>query len=61
MVSVSLGTSHSCAILADGGLLKCFGKNEESQLGLDGYTAERGDNFGEMGDALPPVPLFDTC
>eukprot|EP00198_Chlamydomonas_reinhardtii_P010948 XP_001700285.1 predicted protein [Chlamydomonas reinhardtii] len=65
-VLVAAGGQHTCAILvaastgaAGGGgtpqrLVKC--SNSEGQLGL-GDTNNRGDNPGEMGDALPAVDL----
>jgi len=54
-IAVSAGWDHACAIL-DNGSLKCWGCNEFGQLGL-GDTNNRGDNPGEMGDALPAVDL----
>ena len=36
--------------------MKCFGGNDQGQLGL-GNTTNRGDAAGEMGDALPAVSL----
>jgi alpha-tubulin suppressor-like RCC1 family protein len=53
--SVSAGRSHSCALLHDG-TMKCWGSNEYGQLGL-GDRENRGDEPGEMGDALPTVDL----
>lgn len=52
---VAVGPSHACAIL-DNGTLKCWGSNEFGELGLSG--GRRGDEPGEMGDALPTVELF---
>jgi MYXO-CTERM domain-containing protein len=46
---------HTCAKLDDASL-KCWGWNGIGQLGL-GDTLDRGDEPGEMGDALPPVDL----
>lgn len=52
---VTAGVEHSCALL-DNGTVKCWGDNSLGQLGL-GDTADRGDQPGEMGDALPVVDL----
>jgi alpha-tubulin suppressor-like RCC1 family protein len=52
---VSLGFRHACAIL-DNNQLKCWGENVYGELGL-GDSVARGDQPGEMGDALPPVSL----
>lgn len=49
--AISAGWSHACAILQSGGI-KCWGRNQEGQLGL-GDTSDRGDGPGEMGDDLP--------
>jgi alpha-tubulin suppressor-like RCC1 family protein len=54
-VALAVGAAHSCAVLDDG-RLKCWGDNESGQLGL-GDTNNRGDQPGEMGDALPAVDL----
>jgi alpha-tubulin suppressor-like RCC1 family protein len=48
--SVSLGDSHTCAIL-NNGQVKCFGLNTFGQLGLENTTI-KGDNSGEMGSNL---------
>lgn len=49
------GTDHTCALLDNGGV-KCWGGNEYGQLG-QGDRNSRGDEPGEMGDALPPINL----
>ncbi len=54
-VAVSANGSQSCAIL-DNGQLKCWGDNLFGQLG-QGDGTRRGDNAGEMGDALLPINL----
>ncbi|GEN13214.1 Alpha-tubulin suppressor [Myxococcus fulvus] len=53
--AMGLGSGFSCALL-EGGSVKCWGDNEQGQLGL-GDLQRRGDNAGEMGDALPTVNL----
>ncbi len=55
VVRLALGDSHGCALLDDG-RVKCWGDNFVGQLGL-GDTQSRGDQPGEMGDALPAVDL----
>lgn len=52
---IASGAYHSCAILNDN-TVKCWGYNAQGQLGV-GDTANRGDNPGEMGDALPIAEL----
>jgi alpha-tubulin suppressor-like RCC1 family protein len=55
--SVAAGLVHTCAIL-DTGQVKCWGNNGQGQLGLGLSPLEiRGDDPGEMGDALPAVDL----
>jgi cysteine-rich repeat protein len=54
--AIAKGWWHTCARLDDGSL-KCWGLNAEGELG-QGDTVSRGDEPGEMGDALPPVELF---
>ena len=49
------GDETYCAVLDDGGL-KCWGQNTSGALGL-GDTNNRGDEPGEMGDALPYIDL----
>jgi alpha-tubulin suppressor-like RCC1 family protein len=53
--SITVGLGHACAIL-DNGMLKCWGRNRYGALGL-GDIEDRGDQAGEMGDALPAVDL----
>lgn len=54
-VAISTSVNHNCAVL-DNGTLKCWGRNASGQLGV-GDTANRGDNPGEMGNALPAAKL----
>ena len=54
-IQISLGDSHSCAILEDH-TLKCWGNNQSGKLGLDD-TNNRGDESGEMGNNLPIIDI----
>jgi hypothetical protein len=55
-LAIAAGAFTVCAVL-DTHELKCWGTNTNGQLGL-GDTAARGDDPGELGDALPVVPLW---
>ncbi|MFO0665122.1 MAG: hypothetical protein U0174_14305 [Polyangiaceae bacterium] len=52
----ALGTSNTCALL-DNDDIKCWGGNNSGQLGLGDKTA-RGRLPNQMGDNLPPVPVW---
>ncbi|MEN9579939.1 MAG: hypothetical protein RJA70_2948 [Pseudomonadota bacterium] len=54
-IALSAGGGHACALLYDGAL-KCWGSNDDGQLGI-GDSSDRGDNSGEMGDDLPTADL----
>src|SRR5262245_65764084 len=49
--SITGGSGFVCAIL-DTGRVKCWGENADGQLG-QADTSDRGDEPGELGDALP--------
>jgi len=53
--AITVEDNRACAILQDGAI-KCWGANSIGSLGL-GDTEGRGDEPGEMGDALPLVDL----
>jgi Ca2+-binding RTX toxin-like protein len=56
--SIAPGVFHTCAVLDDDSI-KCWGGNSSGELGLDD-TVSRGDQPGEMGDALPAVDFDDV-
>lgn len=71
---LTVGTRHNCVLLANG-QVKCWGSNEQGQLGLGDNTGGKlliGDEVGEMA-ALPAIALkapvaeevtaggFETC
>ncbi len=55
VVAASADLGYTCALLASRSI-KCWGDNPFGQLGL-GDTVDRGDDPGELGNALPPVSL----
>ncbi len=54
-IMMALSSVHSCALL-DNGDVKCWGENENGQLGLED-DIDRGYRPGEMGDNLPAIDL----
>jgi len=54
-VELAAGLHHTCARLDDG-TVKCWGRNDQGQLGL-GDTQLRGDGPNEMGENLPVAGL----
>ena len=50
--AISVGYQHSCAVL-DNASIKCWGRNENGQLGIDNDTV-MGDGTGEMA-VLPSI------
>jgi alpha-tubulin suppressor-like RCC1 family protein len=54
-LQLTAGRKYTCARLDDDSV-KCWGANSSGELGL-GDTKNRGDGPGQMGAALPAVPL----
>ena len=54
--TIAAGGDYTCAVL-DNNSLKCWGKNDEHQLGLALNTETYGDDEDEMGDNLLRVDL----
>lgn len=55
-VEVSIGSTHTCAVLDDG-TVKCWGRNERGELG-QGDNLYRGHLPNTMGDNLLPIDLW---
>ena len=53
--AIAVGNYHSCALL-DNASVKCWGRNNKGQLGIDN-TTNMGDDSGEMGDNLNAIDL----
>jgi alpha-tubulin suppressor-like RCC1 family protein len=53
--AITAGGDHTCALLDDN-TVKCWGNGNRGQLG-HGLSTSLGNDPGEMGDALPVVPL----
>ncbi len=53
-VDITVGSGTTCARLDDGSL-KCWGDGRYGRLGRSVYGV--GDDHGEMGDQLPPMPF----
>ncbi len=53
---IALGFFHTCAIL-NTGQIKCWGFNQEGQLGIGSTALAIGDQINEMGGSLPTVSL----
>jgi alpha-tubulin suppressor-like RCC1 family protein len=58
VVEIAAGGYFTCARFADG-RVKCWGSNNDGELGLDASPENRGDQPGEMGASLPFVDLGD--
>ncbi len=54
-IGIATGTGHSCALL-DNGQIKCWGGAWSGQLGT-GSVANKGDQAGQLGNALGYVDL----
>lgn len=57
---LAAGRFHGCALL-NSGVVRCWGSNQNGQLGRGDNEESVGDESGEMGDALVGVPLEDRA
>ena len=55
-VSISLGQSHTCAIL-DNGNLKCWGKNSFGQLGISSTSDQNTPQLVDLGPGRTAVSV----
>ena len=55
-LTLAAASNSTCALLASGGKVKCWGMSSLGELG-QGDMNTRGDDPGELGDNLPPVDL----
>jgi alpha-tubulin suppressor-like RCC1 family protein len=65
VVDFAHGGAHGCAIVsasavATVGYLKCWGRNDQGQLGLNS-TSNKGELMLQMGDSLPTVTFSSTA
>ena len=51
-------SAYSTCVLLDNQQVKCWGYNEQGQLGLGLGSADRGGHPGDIGDALPALNLL---
>ena len=57
-VGISMGNSHSCALLTDGKVM-CWGKNDDNQLG--GQTQYYDENYNTLYRSVVEVPGITTA
>jgi len=59
VIDITASAYSTCALL-DNQQVKCWGYNEQGQLGLGLGSADRGGHPGEMGDNLPALNLLGS-